>query len=234
MEQATSELDFSSSELPKMLSFISSALQRVTDSNDAHHRSNLQHVSVFDGLSCPAISIHSYLERIFQYANCSSSCFVVAYVYLDRFVQRQSTVAIDSWNVHRLVITSVLVAAKFMDDVYYNNAYYAKIGGISTAEMNFLEVDFLFGLRFQLNVTPNTFYTYCCYLRRQMMLLHPPAPLSSISIVSNDHRCSCPSSSMIMVGNLPVKHLQYSSCYNDDESCHQPHHQIPPHGVRKL
>ncbi|GAB2209801.1 hypothetical protein Droror1_Dr00027026 [Drosera rotundifolia] len=226
MKQATSELDFSSSGMPKMLSFISSALQRVTDCNDACHRSNLQHVSVFHGLSRPAISIHSYLERIFQYANCSSSCFVVAYVYLDRFVQRQATVAIDSWNVHRLVITSVLVAAKFMDDVYYNNAYYAKIGGISTAEMNFLEVDFLFGLSFQLNVTPNTFHTYCWYLRREMMLLHPPPPLSSISIVSNDHRCSCPSSSMIMVGNLPVKHLQYSSCYNDDESCHQPHHQV--------
>lgn len=61
---------------------------------------------------------------------------------------------------------------------YYNNAYYAKVGGISTTEMNFLEVDFLFGLGFHLNVTPTTFHTYCSYLQREMMLLQPPLSLS--------------------------------------------------------
>ncbi|KAK5805331.1 hypothetical protein PVK06_032984 [Gossypium arboreum] len=50
-----------------------------------------------------------------------------------------------------LLITSVLVSAQFMDDICYINAYYAKVGSISTEEMNILEVDFLFGLGFQLN-----------------------------------------------------------------------------------
>jgi Cyclin len=31
-------------------------------------------------------------------------------------------------NVHRLLLTGVLLAAKLMDDHYYNNAYYAKVG----------------------------------------------------------------------------------------------------------
>lgn len=57
---------------------------------------------------------------------------------------------------------------------YYNNAYYAKVGGISMAEMNFLELDFLFGLGFQLNVTPTTFHTYCAYLQREMLSLAAP------------------------------------------------------------
>ncbi|THG15739.1 hypothetical protein TEA_003400 [Camellia sinensis var. sinensis] len=57
---------------------------------------------------------------------------------------------------------------------YYNNAYYAKVGGISTREMNLLEVDFLFGLGFQLNVTPNTFHTYCCCLQTEMLQLGSP------------------------------------------------------------
>ncbi|KAG4951466.1 hypothetical protein JHK85_045333 [Glycine max] len=59
----------------------------------------------------------SYLERIFKYANCNPSCFVVAYVYLDRFTQRQPSLPINTFNVHRLLITSVMVAAKFMDDM---------------------------------------------------------------------------------------------------------------------
>ena len=31
-------------------------------------------------------------------------------------------------NVHRLLITGILLAAKLMDDNYFNNAYYAKVG----------------------------------------------------------------------------------------------------------
>ncbi|KAH9678733.1 hypothetical protein KPL71_025836 [Citrus sinensis] len=37
-------------------------------------------------------------------------------------------------------------------NLYYNNAFYAKVGGISMIEMNLLEVDFLFALGFQLMV----------------------------------------------------------------------------------
>ncbi len=31
----------------------------------------------------------------------------------------------------RLLITSIMTAAKFFDDKYYKNEYYAKVGGIS-------------------------------------------------------------------------------------------------------
>ncbi|RWR89712.1 cyclin-U4-1-like protein [Cinnamomum micranthum f. kanehirae] len=163
----------SSHEMPKIISFLSSLLQRVAELNDENRQFDQQKITVFHGLTRPTISIHSYLARIFKYANCSSSCFIVAYVYLDRFAQRQPSLPINSFNVHRLLITSVLVAAKFMDDMFYSNAYYAKVGGISTTEMNFLELDFLFGLSFHLNVTPNTFYTYCSYLQREMQLESP-------------------------------------------------------------
>ncbi|XP_010258734.1 PREDICTED: cyclin-U4-1-like [Nelumbo nucifera] len=159
--------------MPKVITFLSSMLQRVSESNDVSRRFEPQKISVFHGLTRPTISIQSYLERIFKYANCSPSCFVVAYIYLDRFAQKQPSLPINSFNVHRLLITSVMVAAKFMDDMYYNNAYYAKVGGIITTEMNYLEVDFLFGLSFHLNVTPSTFHTYCSYIQREMYIESP-------------------------------------------------------------
>lgn len=61
---------------------------------------------------------------------------------------------------HRVVITAVLLAAKFFDDAYYNNAYYAKVGGVLVSEMNGLEVDFLFRINFSLHVTPELFHKY--------------------------------------------------------------------------
>lgn len=104
--------------MTNLITFLSSLLKRVSESNDAdQNNQQTQRISVFHGLSRPTISIHSYLERIFKYANCSHSCFIVAYVYLDRFTQRQPSLPINSFNVHRLLITSVMVAAKFMDDM---------------------------------------------------------------------------------------------------------------------
>ena len=41
------------------------------------------------------------------------------------------------------------VASKFFDDQFYNNAYFAKIGGVLRQEINILEIDFLCLLRFE-------------------------------------------------------------------------------------
>ncbi|CAI9764624.1 unnamed protein product [Fraxinus pennsylvanica] len=188
--------------MPKLISYLSSLLHRVAESNDLNPSFQTQKISVFHGLTRPTISIQTYLDRIFKYANCSPCCYVVAYVYLDRFTQRLPTLPINSFSVHRLLITSVMVAAKFMDDIYYNNAYYAKVGGISTTEMNFLEVDFLFGLGFNLNVKPNTFYAYCSYLQREMIMVQPQVDMAESSL------CTARSSNL---------HL----CFNEDESSHQ-------------
>lgn len=68
--------------------------------------------------------------------------------------------------------------------------------------MNVLEVDFLFSLGFQLNVTPTTFHTYASYLQREMMYMqHPPQLLE-------------PSLNM-------ARQLKIHCCFNEDESSHQ-------------
>ena len=69
----------------------------------------------FHALRVPAISVKDYLNRIFKYASCSYECFVLALIYIDRVIQRNSFV-VNSLNVHRVVITSVMLAAKFFDD----------------------------------------------------------------------------------------------------------------------
>ncbi|KAJ4883294.1 Cyclin-U4-2 [Raphanus sativus] len=173
--------------MPNVITAMSSLLQRVSETNDDLSRPLWEHqrISAFSALTKPSISVRSYMERIFKYANCSDSCYIVAYIYLDRFIQKQPFVPIDSFNVHRLIITSVLVSAKFMDDMCYNNAYYAKIGGITTEEMNLLELDFLFGIGFQLNVTFSTYSNYCSSLQREIVMRKMYSPLSEPSFLSH-------------------------------------------------
>jgi hypothetical protein len=117
-------------------------------------------VSKFHALRPPAISILDYLERISKYAACSGECFVLALIYIDRIIQSNPQFVVNSLNIHRLLITSVMLGAKFFDDQYYNNAYYAKVGGVPCTEVNSLEVEFLFMCNFTLFVTTDTYRQY--------------------------------------------------------------------------
>ncbi|RLN18927.1 cyclin-P4-1-like [Panicum miliaceum] len=203
--------------VPRVVSILSALLQRVAERNDAAAAAEgalavaaaaegrRRPVSAFQGLTKPAISIGGYLERIFRFASCSPSCYVVAYIYLDRFLRRRPALAVDSFNVHRLLITSVLTAVKFVDDICYNNAYFARVGGISLVEMNYLEVDFLFGIAFDLNVTPAAFASYCSVLQSEMAYLDPPAPVDAprlhcYSAGTSDHHHDDPAAAATAAG----------------------------------
>jgi len=96
-------------------------------------------VTHFHSVRPPQLTIHEYLMRIAKYFQCSNECFVLCLVYIDRIVKLHPEFTICNLNIHRLLVTSVMLAAKFFDDIYYSNAYYAKVGGIRIKEVNALE-----------------------------------------------------------------------------------------------
>ncbi len=82
---------------------------------------------MFHGLRAPPISIEAYLVRIAKYAKCSPACFAHSMVHMLKLAQQDTSFAPTRLNVHRLVLTGVLISAKFLDDRYFNNAFYAKV-----------------------------------------------------------------------------------------------------------
>jgi hypothetical protein len=155
-------------ETPLVLSLVSSVLERSVLKNEMllEKEQKKEYITIFHGTKAPALGIRQYIDRIFKYSCCSPSCFVVANIYVDKFVQ-VNNVKLTSLNVHRLFITAVMIAAKFVDDAFFNNAYYARVGGISTSELNKLEMKFLFGLNFRLQVSIQTFNNYCLLLEKE-------------------------------------------------------------------
>ena len=63
-------------------------------------------------------------------------------------------------NSQRLYVTCVMVAAKFYDDRFFQNQYYAKVAGISKEEFNSLEESLLIILEFRLLINPGLFFKY--------------------------------------------------------------------------
>eukprot|EP00929_Paragymnodinium_shiwhaense_P053966 TRINITY_DN27052_c0_g1_i1.p1 TRINITY_DN27052_c0_g1~~TRINITY_DN27052_c0_g1_i1.p1 ORF type:complete len:297 (+),score=64.31 TRINITY_DN27052_c0_g1_i1:92-982(+) len=114
----------------------------------------------FYGVQAPGIGIDGYLMRIFEYFKCSRECFVVAAAYLDRLVHMNAELLLNSLSIHRLLLTSIVVAVKFQDDIIHSNAAYAKIGGVSTSQLNRMESTFLRRLRWHLSVSEEEFERY--------------------------------------------------------------------------
>lgn len=106
---------------PRVLTIISSVLEKLVARNDQLEKQKQQEVGnrlkAFHGIRAPSISIPKYLERIYKYANCSPSCFVVGFVYIDRLVHKHPDSLVVSLNIHRLLVTSVMLASKMLDDV---------------------------------------------------------------------------------------------------------------------
>ena len=122
--------------------------------------STVETPTVFHAVREPSVSIHDYLFRISRYFLCSPECFVMSLVYIDRIMKKQSDFVISKLNIHRLIVTSMMLAVKFFDDTYYSNAYYAKVGGVKAPEMNVLEVHFLRLIDWHLYVSPEEFDLY--------------------------------------------------------------------------
>mmetsp|Transcript_53844 Transcript_53844/g.106222 ORF Transcript_53844/g.106222 Transcript_53844/m.106222 type:complete len:90 (+) Transcript_53844:3-272(+) len=71
---------------------------------------------------------------------------------------------ISNFNIHRLLSVSLMLAAKFHDDVFYANPHYAKVAGLQVQEFNRLEEQLLEMLKWQLNVLPGEYDAYLRHL----------------------------------------------------------------------
>lgn len=104
-------------EFPKVLLLLSMYLDKTVKHNEELLDSSeiKESTTMFHGQRVPELSIKLYAERIFKYAQCSPSCFVLGLIYMERYLQ-QPNIYMTSFSVHRLLITSVVVATKFIDD----------------------------------------------------------------------------------------------------------------------
>lgn len=105
-----------------------------------------------------SFTLSFYCRRLIQFNCCSKACFPIAILYLIRLAEKESVFELNDYNVHRLVCTALVLAAKYLDDVSYSNSHYAKVGGIQTGdEMNKLEHHMLKMMDYRLFVSKESY-----------------------------------------------------------------------------
>ncbi|KAK0550547.1 cyclin-like protein interacting with PHO85 [Tilletia horrida] len=97
--------------------------------------------------------------------------------------------AIDSFNVHRLIIAGLTVSSKFFSDVFYTNSRYAKVGGLPVHELNQLELQFLLLNDFHLVIPLEEIQRYAdqllIYGRGQQQTRQIPRPIKNAPTTSS-------------------------------------------------
>lgn len=104
----------------------------------AHSETHSRRAAPF--ASAPLADPAAYLGRLARRQRFSPPCAVLALTYLERV---SASLPLDVHTVRRLTLVAHLLAAKFHDDKLYTNREWAEFEGLSTAELNALEVLFL-------------------------------------------------------------------------------------------
>ncbi|KAI8332665.1 cyclin-domain-containing protein [Chlamydoabsidia padenii] len=115
----------------------------------------------------PNITLSDYLRRIIKFTSIEKSCLLIILIYIDRVCERHPQFTISSLTVHRFLITATTLSSKALSDSYCTNSHYARIGGISTQELNALELELLTLIDWQLASTGVVLQQYYANLVEQ-------------------------------------------------------------------
>lgn len=112
-------------------------------------------LSIYFSIYPPPLSCSKYVKRIHEYTQISPGVFMHAIYQLHRLRNVDSRFELSGYNLHRLLMTAVVLSIKFHEHAWYSNAYYTQVGGIpSVSELNKMELMMLQILEYDLLVQP--------------------------------------------------------------------------------
>ena len=145
-----------------LVRLVGRVLDKTVQLNDAKSAGNTTygcpHPLFHSSHKCP-LKPSAYVQRLLHYSAASPSNLVIATVYLQRLKNLGGNGAADtklrltSFNIQRLLLTATLLASKMYDEPHGSNKQWAAIGELSNQEMNALELELLFALKFSLVIS---------------------------------------------------------------------------------
>ena len=109
------------------------------------------------------VTLQYFFGRIRRYSQIEKSTLIIILIYIDR-VCITSGIILNPHNIHRLILGCLILAIKYNEDVYFNNEYYAKIGGVPLDEINKLEYKSFELIEQNLFISDDIFEKYLAYI----------------------------------------------------------------------
>lgn len=106
----------------------------------------------------PPVSLEQYMMRLQRYCPMSTAVWLAAGTYIFRLCVEDRVVPCTARTVHRLVLGSLRVAMKALEDLRYPQERFAGVGGVKDSELHFLEIAICYLTDFDLQVSNDTLY----------------------------------------------------------------------------
>ena len=151
------------SEIHKALITMADLLTDICEESSKDKDTNNKLIKPFLSKKIPSISIEKYLVRLVSHSKMEISTLILILIYIDK-ICKNNKFRLNYFNIHKLIVTSMLISIKYNEDDFFSNSFYAKVGGVSIRELNHLEYEFLSLIDFDLYVDEDLFSKYSNYI----------------------------------------------------------------------
>ena len=150
----------------KLIKKICIILESVINLNN---RSSPKNKTIFSCDEIPEISLYDYLYRIQKYLKVEDNTLILSLAYIDR-ICKNNKYMINACNIHKILFVAIIFAIKYNEDIFYTNHFYAKVGGITSKELKFLELEFASVVQFNFFVKKSLYDKYYKYINNDNIL----------------------------------------------------------------
>ncbi len=141
----------------------------LTVSDESSEPVHVQHEIIarkFFSKKPPPISLENYLLRLQRFCPMSTAVYLAAGTYIHRLAVVDKSVPVTSRTIHRLVLASLRVAMKALEDLRYSQKRFAGVGGVEDSELGKLEISLCYLTDFDLQVNNEMLYERISALQR--------------------------------------------------------------------
>ncbi|KAI0392752.1 cyclin-domain-containing protein [Xylariaceae sp. FL0594] len=142
-----------------MVILIANMIGELIETNDSLGMKS-GNLTRFHSRTAPGISVLDYLQRLAKHATLTPPLLLSMVYYIDRLCALYPDFTINTLTVHRFLITAAAVAGKGLSDSFWNNSYYARVGGVKVAELRLLELEFLYRVDWRIIPVPEVLEAY--------------------------------------------------------------------------
>ena len=114
----------------------------------------------------PSLTIYEYISSIVKYTGINQSTLILSIVSITSLMKKTKN-SISYNNIYKLIITSIILNAKFYEDFNFSSKLYAYVGRISNEELNLLEYQFYSSCDYSLFVKSNIYEEYYCFFQNK-------------------------------------------------------------------
>ena len=138
---------------------ISDLLNNICQENKSKKQRQNFLFKSFINKNIPSISVKDYILRLVKHSKINESTIIILLIYIDR-ICKINNFFLTYYNIHKLILAAFIIAIKYNEDNYYSMQIYSKIGGVTIAELNNLEFEFLKLIKFNLFIPEMLYNKY--------------------------------------------------------------------------